>query len=58
MQWLLKALQFTSLMSPEIKVAIKKSVDDLAAHAKTTPGDVDDVAIGFLKTALIILGLY
>ena len=58
MQLLLKLLQLTQIVSPELKAQIRQSLDALEASAKKTKLPVDDIAVGILKTLCTLIGLY
>ena len=58
MSWLLQLLKITSMATPDLKAAIRKAIDDLEAHARSTKLPVDDLAVGVLKTICTLLGLY
>jgi len=58
MNWLVKLMGFSKMLSPEIKAAVKQMVDGLAAQAATTSNPADDVGVACLKGFMTLIGLY
>jgi len=58
MNWLIKLLTITRMVSPEIKDAVHQAIDQLEAEARKTRLPIDDTAVGILKALCILLGLY
>lgn len=58
MNWLVKLMGFSRMLSPEIKAAIVQCVDGLAENAAKTQNPADDVAVACLKGFLTVFGLY
>ena len=58
MNWLIKLLTITGMVSPEIKLEIRKTIDQLTAAAQRTKLPADDLAVGILKALCILTGLY
>jgi hypothetical protein len=55
--WLIRILQLTRSVSPELKSEIRECLAKMEAHAKATELAVDDAAVGVLKTLCAIAGL-
>jgi hypothetical protein len=50
MDWFIKLM--IAQLTPSIKIALKKAIDDLEKLAKDTPNQYDDMLIAFLRNVL------
>jgi hypothetical protein len=55
---LFQLLNIGRQVSPDLKLAIAKMMEQLTIDAARTPGSADDQAVGILNALLSILGLY